>query len=185
MGRVREHGSVARMSVDREQVRREAEHELSGESRRSPLAAAHQLASHCLALLAELEQAERERDEWLTPFDGSGIEWHEGLPSPYTYQAADFSKLVAAVHEYEAKALHLTELLRESNRNLVARAERAEAQLAAVPALVAVYDAAEALIDRTIVDLVEIGKREVRLSQLIRAGKDARAKWEQAQGEKP
>ncbi len=45
-----------------------------------------------------------ERDEWMTPFDGSGIEWHEGLPSPYTYQASDFSKLVAAVHEYECVA---------------------------------------------------------------------------------
>ena len=38
---------------------------------------------------------------WMEPFDGSGREWHESLPSPYTYQASDFSKLVAAVHEYE------------------------------------------------------------------------------------
>jgi hypothetical protein len=53
-------------------------------------------------LRAELEQAEKARDEWVTPFDGSGTEWHESLPSPYTYQASDFSKLVAAVHEYEA-----------------------------------------------------------------------------------
>ena len=37
----------------------------------------------------------------MTPFDGSGIEWHESLPSPYTYQESDFAKLVAAVHEYE------------------------------------------------------------------------------------
>jgi hypothetical protein len=53
-------------------------------------------------LKTELEQAEKKRDEWMTPFDGSGTEWHESLPSPYTYQASDFSKLVAAVHEYEA-----------------------------------------------------------------------------------
>ena len=46
----------------------------------------------------------REQDEeWMTPFDGSGIEWHESLPSPYTYQRGDFCKLVAAVHEYEAR----------------------------------------------------------------------------------
>ncbi len=63
------------------------------------------------ALLAELAQAERERDEWMTPFDGSGIEWHEGLPSPYTYQASDFSKLVAAVHEYECVAASVPALV--------------------------------------------------------------------------
>lgn len=83
----------------------------------------------------KLEQAERERDEarqerdihraaadvaeeWMVPFDGSGIEWHESLPSPYTYQACDFGKLLAATHEYESRAL------------------KAEARLAAVPALV-------------------------------------------------
>ena len=45
----------------------------------------------------------REQDEeWMTPFDGSGIEWHESLPSPYEYQRSDFCKLIAAVHEYEA-----------------------------------------------------------------------------------
>jgi hypothetical protein len=49
---------------------------------------------------------------WLTPFDGSGIEWHEGLPSPYTYQESDFSKLVAAVHEYEARLMKVPEMLK-------------------------------------------------------------------------
>ncbi len=70
--------------------------------------------------LARAKQAERERDEWMAPFNGSGIEWHEGLPSPYTYQASDFSKLVAAVHEYESRVLaaeqreaELVEALRE------------------------------------------------------------------------
>lgn len=57
------------------------------------------------------EAAERERDEWLTSFDGSGIEWHESLPNPYTYQASDFSKLVGAVHEYEARVKVLVEAL--------------------------------------------------------------------------
>lgn len=70
------------------------------------------------ALLAELDQAERERDEWMTPFDGDAIAWHESLPSPYTYKAADFGALLAAVHSYECRALD------------------AEARLAAVPALV-------------------------------------------------
>ncbi len=51
--------------------------------------------------------------EWLTPFDGSGLDWHESLPSPYTYQADDFNKLVAAVHEYECKVLRLEQ--REKN----------------------------------------------------------------------
>lgn len=54
-----------------------------------------------------LSIAEREldalRQEWMTGFDGSGVEWHESLPSPYTYKPADFSALVAAVHEYEAR----------------------------------------------------------------------------------
>lgn len=111
------------------------------------------------------EQAERERDAWMTPFDGSGIEWHESLPSPYTYQASDFSKLVAAVHEYEARAQQaewryeaLARQSREAIRLGVRQREQAErerdechetfkrnlrlatedyrAQLAAVPALV-------------------------------------------------
>ncbi len=46
-----------------------------------------------------------------TPFDGSGIEWHAGLPSPYTYQASDFSMLVAAVHEYECVAASVPALV--------------------------------------------------------------------------
>jgi hypothetical protein len=52
-----------------------------------------------------------EHDNWLTPFEGSGTEWHESLPSPYTYQESDFSKLVAAVHEYEADRDRLREAL--------------------------------------------------------------------------
>lgn len=47
----------------------------------------------------------RERDEWMTPFIEDGIEWHENLPNPYTYQASDFGALVAAVHQYEARAV--------------------------------------------------------------------------------
>lgn len=54
--------------------------------------------------------------EWLTPFDGSGIEWHESLPSPYTYQESDFCKLVAAVHEYECEVLRLRETLGDWRR---------------------------------------------------------------------
>ena len=49
--------------------------------------------------------------DWLTPFEGSGIEWHESLPSPYTYQESDFDKLVAAVHEYECVVQGLRERL--------------------------------------------------------------------------
>jgi hypothetical protein len=55
--------------------------------------------------------AEEERDAWMTPFDGSGIEWHEALPNPYTYQATDFGALLAAVHEYEAQVRELRNAL--------------------------------------------------------------------------
>ena len=52
----------------------------------------------------------REQDEeWMTPFDGPGIIWHESLPSPYTYERSDFCKLVAAAHEYEAALLQARE----------------------------------------------------------------------------
>jgi len=50
---------------------------------------------------------------WLTPFDGDGIEWHESLPSPYTYQESDFGKLVTAVHQYEARVQELRKALRD------------------------------------------------------------------------
>jgi hypothetical protein len=52
--------------------------------------------------------------DWWTPFDGSGIDWHESLPSPYTYQEADFCKLVAAVHEYEAALIEARAALTQS-----------------------------------------------------------------------
>jgi hypothetical protein len=52
--------------------------------------------------MSELDPRQFDLRRWLEPFDGSGIEWHESLPLPYTYRASDFNKLVAAVHEYEA-----------------------------------------------------------------------------------
>jgi hypothetical protein len=60
-----------------------------------------------------LAESETAREEWMTPFEGYGIGWHESLPSPYTYQASDFSKLVAAVHEYEARLRSATRALQE------------------------------------------------------------------------
>ena len=57
------------------------------------------------ALVARCEKAERERDEWLTPFEGDPIAWHESLPSPYIYKPSDFAALVQAVHVYEARVL--------------------------------------------------------------------------------
>lgn len=59
---------------------------------------------------------QRASDGWLTPFDGDGIEWHEGLPSPYTYQESDFGKLVSAVHAYESRSLVLRDRLAEERR---------------------------------------------------------------------
>jgi hypothetical protein len=56
----------------------------------------------------------------MTPFDGSGVAWHESLPSPYTYQESDFSKLVAAVHEYEA-ALAVAMRERDQARDALGR----------------------------------------------------------------
>ena len=49
--------------------------------------------------------------DWMTPFDGAGIEWHESLPSPYVYQESDFAKLCAAVHEYECAVIEAREQL--------------------------------------------------------------------------
>ncbi len=55
------------MTADREQTRRDAEREievrLDARSSATISYSAQRLAGHCLALLAELEQAERERDE--------------------------------------------------------------------------------------------------------------------------
>ncbi len=120
------------MRTDRQQVRRDAERLARGwtsqplPTEKIDAAGIRLVALDYLALIAELEQAERERDEWMTPFDGSGVEWHVSLPSPYTYQASDFSKLLAAVHEYESRVLAveqreaaLVEALREIANNRV------------------------------------------------------------------
>lgn len=75
-----------------------------------------------------LAEAERERDEWLEGFDGDGMAWHEGLPSPYTYQRSDFTKLVTAVHAYEARALAAEERLAEAEFMREQWKEAAESQ---------------------------------------------------------
>lgn len=101
-----------------------------GHNNRPSARAAHHRVE---AELARLQESERigemrrvegkrildERNEWMTPFDGSGIEWHESLPNPYTYQASDFAKLVAAVHEYECRALAAEAALADIRRTLI------------------------------------------------------------------
>ena len=68
--------------------------------------------------------------EWLTPFDASGIAWHESLPSPYEYQASDFNKLVAAVHEYEAALLEAREALHRCRADYHAKTLALQGRLA-------------------------------------------------------
>ena len=82
-----------------------AERDAAEQSAKERLDLAYRIENDCRDQRDRADAAETRAAEWLTPFDGSGIAWHEGLPSPYTYQASDFSKLVAAVHEYESRAL--------------------------------------------------------------------------------
>ena len=58
-------------------------------------------------LVAALRDARREAEAWLTPFDGSGVEWHEKqIGWKYVYQASDFCKLVAAGHSAVSRFAH-------------------------------------------------------------------------------
>jgi hypothetical protein len=80
-------------------------------------------------LVARLEAAESAAVAWLEPFEGSGIEWHESRPMPFTYAASDFSALVAATHEYEARYLAAEAALaeaREALRDIATRRWRDE-----------------------------------------------------------
>ena len=113
---------------------------------------------------AALDALEAQAEEWMTPFDGSGIEWHEGLPNPYTYRVSDFSALVAAVHEYESRA--------------EARLREAEAALADMETAVRNQDRAE------IEHQEVLAERDVavRLAQRVQDERDRLAteadKWE-------
>ena len=99
-----------RINVDeRNLARREvaalrAERDAAIKERDEALGIREGLISPVQKVLQERARADAAETRALTPFDGSGIAWHEGLPSPYTYQASDFSKLVAAVHEYASSS---------------------------------------------------------------------------------
>ncbi len=94
--------------TDREQTRRYAERWTKAQNAANDhLTPTAYMARHVLALLAELEQAERERDEWKT---------------------ANGDHFAALVAEKEHASAQVQSLIRQR--------EQAEARLAKVPALV-------------------------------------------------
>lgn len=126
--------------IDRDQIRRDAQTQiraLEGEDSWSSFST--DLARHCLALLAELEQAERERDEAraaVAAYDGKDWQGHD--LGPAWWSRHEVEKVMLALGVDADQRERAFGILDQS-----VRLREAEAQLAKVPALVEALTQAE------------------------------------------